>query len=134
MATATYAEFVAAVQALNVPEVVRRYDEPPQLFNTADMPCSFVWFPEGDNKPLSFKGGREFRGRVVDWVVVYAETGITVDMPFQETVAMMDAVETALMGLAVGQTKPTWTVVSKLFNQTAERRYWAVIATITGTG
>jgi hypothetical protein len=134
MAAATYAEFIAAVQAMEIAGVVRRYDEPPQKFNTADMPCSFVWFPSGDHKPLSFAGASQFRARVVDLIVVYAETGVTADMPFQSTVAMIDATEVALKSLAVGQTKPTWTIVSQLFNETADRRYWAVIATISGTG
>lgn len=134
MATATYAQFIAAVQDLTIDGVVRRYDEPPNKFNAADLPCSFVMFPSGDNKPLSFGGGREFRKRVVDLIVIYAATGITADQPFQETVAMMDEVETTLMGLSVGQSKPTWQIVSQLFDETAERRYWAVVATISGTG
>lgn len=134
MATATYTQFVDAVQALTVTGVNRKYDEPPRKFNTADLPCSFVWFPSGDNAPLMFEGGREFRRRSLDLIVVYAETAVTADAPFTATVTMMDNVETALLTLSVGQSKPTWTVRSQLYNETAERRYWAVIATIQGTG
>lgn len=134
MATATYAQFIDAVQALTVSGVNRKYLEPPQKFNSADMPCSFVWFPSGDNKPLAFGGGRQFRTRTVDLIVIYAQTAVTADMPFDATVTMMDAVETALNSLSVGQSKPTWEIISRLFDETAERRYWAVVATISGTG
>jgi hypothetical protein len=47
---------------------------------------------------------------------------------------MMDAVETALNGLSVGFSKTVWNINSRLFNETAERRYWAVIATVSGKG
>jgi hypothetical protein len=134
MPTATYAQFVTAVQALTVSGVNRKYTEPPQKFNSADLPCSFVWFPSGDNKPLTFGGGGEFKGRSLDFIVIYAETAVTADMPFAATVAMMDAVETALNGLSVGFSEPVWNINSRLFNETAERRYWAVIATVSGKG
>lgn len=134
MATASYAQFVDAVQALNVSGVVRKYSKPPNKFNHADMPCSFIWFPGGDHAPLTFGGGRQFRSRTLDLIVVYAHTAVTADEPFDETVAMMDAVETALDGLVVGQSKPTWSITSQLYSETAERRYWAVIATIQGHG
>ena len=134
MATATYTQFVDAVQALSVSGVSRKYEEPPRKFNTADMPCSFVWFPSGDNSPLMFEGGREFRRRAADLIVVYASTEVTADAPFTDTIAMMDNVETALLTLSVGQSKPTWTMRSQLYRETADRRYWAVVATIRGTG
>jgi hypothetical protein len=134
MGQASYAQFIDAIQALTVAGVNRKYEEPPNKFNNADLPCSFVWFPQGDNKPLTFGGGREFSQRTVDFIVVYAETGITADMPFTATVAMMGAVETALFNLSVGYSKPTWEIVSRLFEETTERRYWAVVATISGKG
>lgn len=134
MATATYTQFVDAVQALSVTGVNRKYEEPPRKFNTADLPCSFVWFPSGDNAPLMFEGGREFRRRAVDLIVVYDSTALDADADFTATITMMDNVETALASLSVGQSKPTWSMISRLYDETATRRYWAVIATIRGTG
>ena len=134
MATATYTQFVDAVQALDITGVNRQYEEPPRKFNTADLPCSFVWFPSGDNNPLTFEGGRAFRGRSLDLIVVYAETAITADAPFTATITMMDSVESALLTLDIGQSKPTWRIRSQLYQETADRRYWAVIATIQGAG
>ena len=134
MAAATYTQFVDAVQALSVTGVSRKYEEPPRKFNTADTPCSFVWFPSGDNAPLTFEGGRQFRKRALDLIVVYASTALTADAPFTSTITMMDNVETALGGLSVGQSDPAWTITSRLYQETTDRRYWAVIATITGTG
>ena len=112
----------------------RKYTEPPRKFNTADLPCSFVMFPSGDNNPLSFEGGRQFRNRAVDFWVVYADTAVTADAPFTDTVMMMDNVEAALSSLSVGQSSPTWTIVSRLYAEMADRLYWAVVATIRGTG
>jgi hypothetical protein len=134
MSTATYAQFVAAIQALTVAGVVRKHTEPPMRFNYADLPCSFVMFPSGDNAPLAFQGAREFRPRAADFVVVHAETAPTADAPFVATVAMMDAVEDALLTLDVGQSELTWTIRSQVYLETAERWYWAVVATIQGTG
>jgi len=134
MATATYTQFVDAVQALSVTGVSRKYEEPPQKFNTADLPCSFVWFPSGDNAPLMFEGGRQFRQRSLDLIVVYASTALTADAPFTATITMMDNVETALSSLSVGQSKPNWSIRSQLYLESADRRFWAVIATINGTG
>lgn len=134
MATASYAQFIAAVQALDVVGVNRKYPEPPQKFNSADLPCSFVWFPAGDNKPLTFGGGNQLRARVLDFIIVYADATVTPDMPFTETVALMDAVETALSSLRVGQSKPSWDIKSLLYQHTEDLRYWAVIATVSGTG
>lgn len=134
MATATYSQFVNAIQALSVTGVNRKYDEPPRKFNTADLPASFVMFPSGDNVPLSFEGGRQFRGRSADFVIVYADTAVTADAPFTDNVTMIDNVETALGSLSVGHSSPTWTIRSQLYSETADRLYWAVIATIKGTG
>ena len=134
MAIATYSQFVDAIQALSVTGVSRKYGEPPRKFNTADLPCSFVMFPSGDNVPLSFEGGRQFRGRSADFVIVYASTAITADAPFTDTVTMMDNVEAALESLSVGQSGPTWTARSQLYSESADRLYWAIIATIKGTG
>lgn len=135
MASASYAQYIDAIQALEVEGVKRTYENPPTSFNSADMPCKFCWFPDGDNVPLSFGGGvREFKRRTVDLVVVYASTTPKAVQPFEETVAMMDAVETALVGLSVGQSNPNWTIRSQLYEETADRRFWAVIATINGTG
>ena len=135
MATATYTQFVDAIQALTITGVNRKYEEPPRKFNTADMPCSFCWFPSGDNNPLTLEGRTAaFRGRAADLIVVYATTEVTADAPFTDTIAMMDNVETALLTLSVGQSKPTWTMRSQLYQETADRRYWAVVATIRGTG
>ena len=136
MATATYTQFVDAVQALTITGVNRKHEEPPRNFNTADLPCSFVWFPSGDNSPLMFEGatGREFRRRALDLIVVYDSTALDADADFTATVTMMDNVEAALGSLSVGQSKPNWTIRSQLYNETAKRRYWAVVATIRGTG
>lgn len=134
MAAATYTEFVDAIQALTVSGVSRKYEKPPSSFNSADLPASFVWFPSGDNSPLSFEGGREFRKRSADLVVVYESTAPSADPDFTDTVTMMDNVETALGTLDIGYSNPSWEIRSQLYLETAERRYWAVIATINGTG
>lgn len=134
MAAATYAQFINAIQALTVTDVKRKWEEPPRKFNAADLPCSFCMFPSGDNAPLSYSGPREFAAREVDFIVIYADTAATADAPFTDTVAMMDKVETALLTLSVGQSKPTWNIRSQLYLEAGDRRYWAVIATIRGTG
>ena len=133
-AAATYSQFVDAIQALTVTGVTRKYGEPPRKFNTADLPCSFVMFPSGDNVPLSFSGGRQFKGRSADFVVVYDSTAVDADTDFTATVTMMDNVDTALGSLSVGYSDPTWTIQSRLYREVGDRWYWAVIATVKGTG
>ena len=135
MGTATYSQFVDAVQALSITGVNRQYEAPPRKFNSADLPCSFVRFPRGDNDPMTFEGRTAgFRGRTLDLIVVYDSTALGADADFTDTITMMDNVETALLTLSIGHSKPTWRIRSQLYQETAERRYWAVIATIQGTG
>lgn len=135
MATASYAQFIAAVKNLSVSGVSKTHDQPPAVFNRADLPCKFCWFPQGDNAPLSFGGdAHEFRRREVDLIVVYESTAKKADPTFTETVALMDALETALGNLDAGQSNPSWQIRSQLYSETDDRRYWAVIATIQGTG
>ena len=100
MSITTYASFVAAIAALDVSGVERKYTHPPLALNTADLPASWVQLPGGkeDRLTLTYEGG--WPTFLVQFVV--ALEAVAQDRQsanFTTAVAMMDKISDALRAL-----------------------------------
>lgn len=129
----TYAAYAAAVGALTVTGVTRKYDHTPVSLSAADLPAQFIRLPNGgrDAGAVSTCSGSGKR-RDIELVICVEAVGLDNAEPnFDATVSMMDALETALAAM----TKPLPIISYELRSggvSVGGTGYWAVIATITG--
>jgi hypothetical protein len=129
----TYAAFAAAYGALVVTGVSRRYDHVPASVNATDLPAQFVRLPNGgrDSGSVSTCAGSG-KSRSIELVVLVEAVGLNNAEPnFDATIAVMDALETAIAGM----TKPLPVIGYELRSvglRVGDTDYWAVVATITG--
>ena len=131
-APTTYTAFVAALAALTVTGVTRKFTEPPASIGTADLPAMFPNMPRGNEPTLTFQsaGG---------WPAMFCELVIAVE-PFNQgtqaqnfalTLTVMDNLVAALRAADIGRSKLTWEIAYNPV-EIAGTAYWAVIATIEG--
>lgn len=135
MTITTFAAFTAALQALNVAGVTRKYDHIPG--SLSDLPCSWVQLPESEESPMTFDGGGGWpvlRGQYV--VAVRPSSQGTSKQNWDASLALMDAVAAALRAVGDGQMgrqKVSWRVRLGVVT-VGEHEYWAVIADVTANG
>ena len=133
MAT-TYANLVAALEAMSVTGVVRTYTQgPPQSISTADLPAMFVSIPVGGEEPLLAKSATWATLRA-DVVMVYEPMNQnTPGANFDGTITAMDNLVTALRSLSIGQRAPSWQMQVQPVS-IGQVDYWAIIATVETEG
>ena len=133
----TYRAFVDALEALTVTGVTRQFTQGPPSGATGvgDCPAQYVRAPSGNERPLVF-------GEQGGWATMTAEVVILVEpvgqnrQPdnFDNTVDMMDALTTALQGAScITKSKINWSI-RQTIDTVAGMDYWAVVATVEGTG
>ena len=127
MADTTWVSLVNAVEALSIGGVAERHKQGPPA-SVQRLPCQYANFPSGD-RPAVAKDTKWATKRVDLVVLVEAAGQGTQPQNFDATIRMMDALETALDGLAAGKTKPTWSM--RLSQEmVAGSAYWGVVATV----
>lgn len=129
MSYSSYATFVAALTDLTITGVTRVHDEPPHQLNTADLPAMYPRLPEQENEVISLGGTVGLATRTCELVfLVEPAMQNTNAANFAATVALVDAIETALTGLSVGSID-RWTIRQETatFGDTP---YWALVASV----
>ena len=134
----TYASFVAAIAALDVSGVTKKYANPPLALNTADLPSSWVQLPGGKEDRVTFRYEGGWPTFLVQFVV--ALEAVAQDRQsanFTAAVAMMDKISAALRalgpieicrgGLVTWAMKVATTTVAGI-------DFWAVAVDIEGRG
>jgi hypothetical protein len=127
----TYASFSAALAALTVTGVTRKFTYPPPSLATADLPASWPGLPSGNEPMMTFQTAGGWPALTCDLVVALEPTAQnTQSANYAATVAMMDNLSTALRSGTIGRGPMTWTITANVQIQVADVTYWAVIATI----
>ena len=134
MAT-SYATFTAALGALVVTGVNRRYDHIPA--SLADLPCSWVQLPSSEEGMMTFEGTGGFPMLRAQLIIASVASAQNTDKAnWDSTIALIDNLATALRGVAAGtlaKSKPIFSL-RMISVQVAGTDYWAVEATVTAYG
>jgi hypothetical protein len=135
MAT-TYRSFVDALEALTITGTNREYTQGPPIGapGVADCPFQYVRYPGSDEEHaivFGEQGGRyELHAELVIGIEPVGQN--TAFENFDNTVDMMDNVQTALQAAScITDAKLTWTL-SQIIDTVAGDRYWAVLARVSG--
>lgn len=141
MTITAFATFVTALGDVSVAGVTRAYDGPPEGVETADLPASFPAALAGDVMDEGYLTVQTHGGwphMRANLVVLLEEAGQnTVLANHAATVAMVDAVATALRGVSIGTLAKgavTWSIGLTANFVLGDRRYWALVAEVRAHG
>ena len=137
MAATTYRSFVDALEALVISGVVRQYTSGPPAVSpaTSETPAQYVRYPASDEVPMVF-------GKQGGWPALRAELVILVEAVgqskqannFDDTVDMMDNVATALRDQTCTTKSHVRWSLRQAIDTVAGQDYWAVVASVEGSG
>jgi len=133
----TFASFVSSMSGLEISGVQRSYTYAPESLGAADLPAQFVRLPEGDLTYAPDNCQAIGKTRTIDLIVCLEPANLeTASRNYDDTVAMMDYIETALdaWNAAQGAVMFSYSIST---SGTApvyvgSTPYWAVIASING--
>ncbi len=134
MAITTYVEFLNGLAALTVSGVTSKLTHPPVSLSSAELPVQWVQLPTGNEAPITFGtagGWPTFQAEFV--VAVEAVAQDRVEESFAATVSMLDNVSSALRGASLTRGPLRWSVRAVVL-EVAGLAYWAVVATVEGSG
>lgn len=129
----TYSAFLAALAALVVTGVTKRFTEPPAQLNSAQLPAQYVALPDGNANVATLTGS-------IDTLAVTAELRIAIEPLGQntqnanwtKTVALLDATQAALVGAVDTLSLDEWRIGVKV-ESIGDAAYWVIVATVTGS-
>ena len=137
----TYAALVTAISGLSITGVNRSEDTTPNDIGAADCPFQFVRLPEGEYAAAPATCTETGTTKSIDLVVCIQPVGLeTASQNFDDTVAMMDYVETALHAWDIAPAQNGLIVEYSISTSgttgvsVGGADYWAVIAAVTITG
>ncbi len=135
MTITTFTAFTAALQALDVTGVSKKYDFIPA--SLSDFPCSWVQLPDSNEAPMTFDGGGGWPVLRAQHIVAVRPTAQgTPEENWAKSITLMDAVADALRSTGageIGRQKVTWRV--RMGNTVVgEHEYWAVVTDVTANG
>jgi hypothetical protein len=133
----TFRSFVDGLEALVVTGVVRRYTQGPPLGapGTADCPFQYVRYPRSTEVAIVFGEQGGHPTRTAELVIGVEPVGQnTAYENFDDTVDLMDNLESALQGAScLTKSKLNWSIRQE-DDPVAGQMYWAIIATVEGSG
>ncbi len=130
----TYATFVSNIAGMTISGVSAK-SAPPQQLSTADLPISYPRLPIADNQSVTLTHQRGLLSVAAELVVVMEpyRQGTNV-ANFTATVAMIDAIETAIVANASAYDIDRWNIALQIEEYGADRPYWQLVARIEGSG
>lgn len=133
MTITTYTTFAAALAALSVTGVTRKLTAPPTSIATADLPAMWPGLPRGEEPSMTFKTAGGWPTLICDLIVAIEPVGQnTQGANYTATLAIMDALSTALRASSIGRASLTWTINANVQVIVSDTTYWAVVCTVTG--
>jgi len=137
----TFTSLVASISGLTITGVNTTFDYTPESLGNADLPASFVRLPVGEVGFAPADCIDSQKTRTIELVVCVKPVGLeTAEQNFEDTVTMLDSVDTAVgtwaylpaqNGVAITYSLSTSGTSPEIVGDTA---YYAVVATITGQG
>lgn len=130
-AITSYATFTAALAALSVTGVTRKFAYPPASVGTADLPAMYPALPRGIEGGLTFVSNGGWPALFCDLIVLLEPVGQnTQSGNYAATIAMIDNVSAALRSSDIGRAKLNWETITNVQVDVAGTPYWAVITTV----
>lgn len=139
MATTTAAWITSIVTTLSVTGVTRKYIQPPQNLNTADLPASFPKGFRRSQSPMTFQTHGGWPTHELDFFIA-CEPVVQSRQPenyllIQTMADNLDAAIRAALPNVISKSPLSWEIrAGDLIIEVAGIAYWAVMATITGKG
>lgn len=135
----TFASFVTSISGLSITGVERTYTSTPESIGAADLPAQFVRLPDGEATYSPETCIETGKTRSIELVVCIEPVALEVaDQNFDDTIAMMDYIETALDTWNAAQNTMLFSYsISTSGNApvvVGDTAYWAVIASVNGVG
>lgn len=136
MTATTYSAFVNSLEALVVSGVTRRLSSSsPQSLNSVDLPTQWVAAPSGNESAITSGAEGGWSSLKADLIIAYEAVGQdTGPANFVATVTMLDSVTTALRGATAICLGPLRWDVKVAIVSVAGNTYWAIIASVEGSG
>lgn len=130
----TIAAWVSGVAALDVTGVKRTLDSPPQQVNAGDLPLTYPRIPTGGAEVASFGGAMGLTTVTVEWILVGMPIMLsTSKAEFVRCLALMDAMQTALMQAVNSGHIDRFTIRQETIDTGGDVAYWGLIATVEGS-
>lgn len=134
----TYAAFVTAISDLTITGVTRLEDTTPESIGAADLPFQFVRLPSGDFADAPVTCTEVGTTKTIDLVVCVQSSGLGLaDLNYEDTVTMMDYVETALIAWDAAVAQNGVLVEYSITagdEEVGDVSFWSVVATVTIKG
>ena len=136
MTATTYSAFVNSLEALTVSGVTTKLSSSaPQALNTADLPAQWVAAPNGNESAMTSQAEGGWPTLKANLIIAYEASGQdTGPANFVATVTMMDSLTTALRGATTICLGPLRWDIKVAVVTIAGNGYWAVIASVEGSG
>ncbi|RLC82300.1 MAG: hypothetical protein DRJ03_19240 [Chloroflexi bacterium] len=133
----TYIEYVDGLEAIEISTVKRRFlHGPPRSLNTADLPAQWVQLPEGESEAMVLGDAAGSRWPVFSADLIIAMEAVGQDVAranFDGTVALMEAVRSALENTDLTEAPLSWTMRQAIVT-VAGNDYWGVVCSVKGQG
>lgn len=134
MSYTTYAAFVSAVAGLTITGVTRKYTEPPGVVGDADMPVSYPRIRAMNNETVTIGGTSGLDRGAVDLVVVVQREEVNTNAAnFAATVALVDAINTAMKAAIESIGIDRWEIREEDVT-IGQSDCWALVVTVEASG
>jgi hypothetical protein len=132
----TVTQFMASLSGISVTGVTRAYTSPPTQINTADLPCTYPRLPTLAGTPITACGGAAMWPELNGELVLLVEPVAQERQPtnWTKVLTLIDALNTALRGATLAQSKASWTIRQEIIEGKPETYYWAIVTTVTAAG
>lgn len=130
-----YTDFATALGSMTVTGVTKKVTSPPTQINTAQLPMLYVRLPTGANTVAVLSGGMGLKQAGCE-VVILVEPILqsTAPVNFALCLSLMDALEAALTTLVADGDINEWSIRQDVEATSESTAYWALIATVQGSG
>ncbi len=127
----TVATFAANLLAMSVTGITRTYSNPPQQLNAVDLPVLYPRVPESSNGAITFGSQAGLDTVRIELVAVVQPYFVDTNAAnFTTAKTVIDNLVAALKAEAIANNQiDSW----EIRNETTEE-YWAVVATVEGSG
>lgn len=134
MSYTTYAAFVSAVAGLTITGVKRKYTSPPGVIGDADLPVSYPRIRSMNNDTVTIGGTSGLDRGAMDLVVVVQKEDVNTNAAnFAATVAMVDAINTAMVAAIETIGIDRWEIREEDVT-IGQSDCWALVVTVEASG
>ena len=129
----TYTEYAAMLAGLTIAGVTKAYNAPPTQLSMAQLPAQWPRLPIGETTIATMTGTAGLPSLSCDLVVAVETYGQnTQPANYAKSLALIDALQTALTAEALGGVVDSWNLRIDA-EQIGDTAYWVLVASVTGS-